>query len=81
MSTAGIEVRSINTGQGIFGVRCPECGNKMVEAERANENGSIFVWYECTRAGCSGQWLEKRVFGSSASGTSTTRAAHIVGVQ
>ena len=81
MNAARIEIQSMNTGQGIYRVHCPECGNKMVEAERVNENGFIFVWYECTRAGCSGQWLEKRIFGSIASGTSTTRAMHIVGVQ
>lgn len=39
--------------------RCPECGDKMTETDRRNENGALFVWYECSRNDCDGQWLEK----------------------
>ncbi len=38
---------------------CPECGEKMVESDRTNENGIIFVWYKCTNKDCQGQWLQK----------------------
>ncbi len=38
---------------------CPECGGKMVEADRACENGIIFIWYKCSTQDCSGQWLQK----------------------
>jgi hypothetical protein len=40
--------------------RCPECGGRMAEVERVNENGFSFVWYECMMANCDGQWLEKK---------------------
>jgi hypothetical protein len=38
---------------------CPECGSDMTEAKRRNENQALFVWYECSRNGCNGQWLQK----------------------
>ncbi len=38
---------------------CGECGGKMSEVERRNENSALFIWYACNRAGCNGQWLEK----------------------
>jgi len=38
---------------------CPECGGAMAEVERVSENGFSFVWYECTRTDCDGQWLQK----------------------
>lgn len=39
---------------------CPQCRSVMAEVESVNEDGFSFVWYECTRADCDGQWLEKR---------------------
>ncbi len=39
--------------------RCPECGDKMIEVDRCNENGVLFVWHECSRNNCDGQWLQK----------------------
>jgi hypothetical protein len=38
---------------------CPECSAQMMEVDRHNENGALFVWYECSRDGCDGQWLQK----------------------
>jgi len=38
---------------------CYECGAKMTEIERRKENGALFVWYQCSRRGCDGQWLQK----------------------
>jgi hypothetical protein len=40
---------------------CPECGAAMVEFDRLAEDGAVFTWYACTREGCTGQWLTKRV--------------------
>jgi len=40
---------------------CPGCGGTMAEVERINENGFLFIWYECAMANCDGQWLEKKV--------------------
>ncbi len=39
--------------------RCPECDEKMMEVERCAENGALFVWYECSKDNCDGQWLQK----------------------
>lgn len=39
---------------------CPDCRSIMAEVDRVTENGTSFIWYECTREGCGGQWLEKR---------------------
>jgi hypothetical protein len=39
---------------------CPECGAAMVEFDRLVEDGAMFIWYACTREGCTGQWLAKR---------------------
>ncbi|MFH1371389.1 MAG: hypothetical protein ABII09_08915 [Planctomycetota bacterium] len=38
---------------------CPECGAKMAETDRVCENGTIFVWYRCSKDLCTGQWLQK----------------------
>ena len=38
---------------------CPECGAQMTEINRLSDNGAVFVWYECTKDNCSGQWLQK----------------------
>jgi hypothetical protein len=38
---------------------CPECGAPMVEFDRLTEDGAVFIWYACTQANCTGQWLRK----------------------
>jgi hypothetical protein len=38
---------------------CLECGAQMVEVGRRSEEGALFVWYECSRNDCDGQWLQK----------------------
>lgn len=38
---------------------CPECGAGMTEVDRCNENESLFVWYQCSKKNCDGQWLQK----------------------
>ena len=40
-------------------LHCSECGGQMTEVDRHNENQALFVWYECTRNDCDGQWLKK----------------------
>jgi hypothetical protein len=40
-------------------ITCPECGAPMTEVERVRENGFFFIWYECSRQNCNGQWLER----------------------
>jgi hypothetical protein len=39
---------------------CPRCGAPMVEFDRREEDGAVFIWYVCTRDRCTGQWLAKR---------------------
>ncbi|MHC4637024.1 MAG: hypothetical protein ACYTBV_05885 [Planctomycetota bacterium] len=38
---------------------CPECSAQMIEVDRRNENRALYVWYECGRDNCEGQWLQK----------------------
>ena len=38
---------------------CPKCSASMTEVDRRRENGAWFVWYECSRSSCDGQWLQK----------------------
>ena len=40
--------------------RCPRCGCVMEETERMAENGSLYIWYECSAPECDEQWLAKR---------------------
>lgn len=39
---------------------CPECGASMIESDRRMKDGAVFIWYECTREECTGQWLTKK---------------------
>jgi hypothetical protein len=41
-------------------VLCPACGSVMSEVDRLKEGGHIFVWFECGRDNCGGQWLQKK---------------------
>jgi hypothetical protein len=43
----------------VFEKCCPECGDNMKEIDRRSENVVLFVWYECSRNDCDGQWLQK----------------------
>ncbi len=45
--------------QMLNGRHCTECGAQMTEVDRHNEKQAFFVWYECSRDGCDGQWLQK----------------------
>ena len=38
---------------------CPECNEDMIITEQQRENGFLFIWYECAKDGCDGQWLKK----------------------
>lgn len=38
---------------------CPQCGLEMMEVNRSNEDGWLFVWYQCPDVKCDGQWLQK----------------------
>ena len=38
---------------------CSECGARMVEVDRRSEGETLFVWYECSKKDCDGQWLQK----------------------
>jgi hypothetical protein len=38
---------------------CPLCRAHMVEVDRRSEDGVLFVWYECSKNNCDGQWLQK----------------------
>jgi len=50
---------------------CPQCGGLIKEAQRRKEGSITFVWFECIKADCDGQWLQSylglisRQFGQS----------------
>lgn len=48
---------AINTGEHYL---CHECNAVMSLVDQVTENGTTYTWYECTRDGCYGQWLEKK---------------------
>ena len=37
---------------------CPQCGGLMKEAQRRKEGSITYVWLECVKADCDGQWLQ-----------------------
>ncbi len=59
LHTQPLETESINTMSSLVKQYCPECGSAMNEVDRVNENGSVYVWYDCSRSGCNGSWLKK----------------------
>ena len=38
---------------------CPECGGPMKEVDRRSENKTLYLWLNCGRNNCDGQWLQK----------------------
>ena len=38
---------------------CPMCGACMVEEDRVQEYGNLYIWYACSKTGCGGQWLSQ----------------------
>lgn len=50
---------TVKSRQALDSARCPECGEQMKEVERCNEGGILFIWYECEKENCDGQWLQK----------------------
>jgi len=60
MHTVEREAIAAETQQGVHEVPCPRCGSTMVETDRIVENGFAYIWYECSAADCTEQWLSKR---------------------
>ncbi len=40
---------------------CPQCGGRMRELERLKEGTITYVWFECVRAECDGQWMQSYI--------------------
>jgi hypothetical protein len=59
MITERLDGFSVKTRQMLNKQYCHECGTQMTEVDRHNEKQALFVWYECSRNGCDGQWLQK----------------------
>ena len=59
MITKSLNGFSTKFRQAVNSQFCPECGARMTEADRCRENGVLFVWYDCSRKDCDGQWLQK----------------------
>jgi hypothetical protein len=39
---------------------CPECGAVMDEVDRLTEGECVYIWLECSKSACDGQWLQKK---------------------
>ena len=39
---------------------CPECGAVMNEVDHIDEGLYTFIWFECSKSDCNGQWLQKK---------------------
>ncbi len=59
MTTRSLNVSSTKFRQALSSQFCHECGARMTEVDRCSENGTLFVWYDCIRKDCDGQWLQK----------------------
>jgi len=61
MNSAGMTLATVSLFNVINKRCCPQCGGPMREAERHKEGSTTYVWFECIRAGCDGQWLQPYV--------------------
>ncbi len=39
---------------------CPMCGAVMNEMDRLQEGLYTFIWLECSKSDCDGQWLQRK---------------------
>jgi hypothetical protein len=42
-----------------FGL-CPRCGAVMNEVDRLKVGLNTFIWLECSKSDCNGQWLQRK---------------------
>lgn len=49
----------VTKGMNATDLWCPNCGSPMYEADKLHEGHYSFVWFECSKHGCNGQWLHK----------------------
>jgi hypothetical protein len=42
-----------------FGL-CPECGAIMDEVDCLDEGLYTFIWFECSKSDCNGQWVQRK---------------------
>ena len=59
MSTEVANTVNIRGQRAYYQNSCPECGSRMTEVQRCNENRTVYIWYECIEHNCDGQWLRK----------------------
>ena len=58
MSTKNIDTLGAK-GKNAVGLLCPVCSSPMYESDRLHEGQYSFVWFECSKHGCNGQWLSR----------------------
>ena len=59
MSTKTLSAMSVKFKQAIYQKSCPECAAPMEKIEHAYEDRTLFIWYQCSRKECDGNWLQK----------------------
>jgi len=58
MQTIKTEIPVTTFRQTTHGQLCPECGSIMEETDRLKEEGTLFIWYECSAKYCDATWLK-----------------------
>lgn len=57
MNNTGTSLVNVSLFNVVNNQRCPQCGGPMREMDRINE-ATTYVWFECGREDCDGQWLQ-----------------------
>lgn len=60
METLGLDMAGTTYRQTEESGLCPVCGAAMVQVDKLKEDGHIFIWLECSKRECEGQWLQKK---------------------
>ena len=58
MNNTGTSLAKVDLFNVVNRRRCPQCGGPMKEADRCKEGSITYVWFECVKADCDGQWLQ-----------------------
>lgn len=59
MNSCSAKGLTIRYHQAVHEKRCPECGLKMAKVDQSRESNALFIWYQCSKNNCEGQWLQK----------------------
>jgi hypothetical protein len=58
MNNTEMSLATVNVFNVVNNRRCPQCGSSMNEEVRYKEGAITYVWFECVRTDCDGQWMQ-----------------------